>query len=165
MDEMIPETDVDDTQCSEQIVDVPVLQIAEETVEVVHSIPLERIPERIVAQIVDMHVPQVVEKIIRDSENRAAHRANSRLSQDRIQQRTVEQVVSKTSRSKTCGGEEAQDHQHEGAEKEFDHPGERSITLSSRSRFCQLQHTQRSCCAETVDAAAGTNIPEGAKDY
>ena len=36
VDEMIPETDVDDTQqCSEQIVDVPVPQIAERIVEVV----------------------------------------------------------------------------------------------------------------------------------
>ena len=35
VDEMILETDVDDTQCSEQIVDVPVLQIAERIVEVV----------------------------------------------------------------------------------------------------------------------------------
>ena len=33
--DMIPETDVDDTQCSEQIVDVPVPQIAERIVEVV----------------------------------------------------------------------------------------------------------------------------------
>ena len=32
---MISETDVDDTQCSEQIVDVPVPQIAESIVEVV----------------------------------------------------------------------------------------------------------------------------------
>ena len=35
VDEIILETDVDDTQCSEQIVDVPVLQIAERIVEVV----------------------------------------------------------------------------------------------------------------------------------
>ena len=35
VDEMILETDVDVTQCSEQIVDIPVLQIAERIVEVV----------------------------------------------------------------------------------------------------------------------------------
>ena len=35
VDEMILETDVDDTQCSEQIVDVPVPQIAQRIVEVV----------------------------------------------------------------------------------------------------------------------------------
>ena len=35
VDEMILETDVDDTQCSEQIVDVPVPQIADRNVEVV----------------------------------------------------------------------------------------------------------------------------------
>ena len=35
VDEMTLETDVDDTQCSEQIVDVPVPQIAERIVEVV----------------------------------------------------------------------------------------------------------------------------------
>ena len=35
VDEMILETDVDDTQCFEQIVDVPVPQIAERIVEVV----------------------------------------------------------------------------------------------------------------------------------
>ena len=87
---MISETGVDDTQCSEQIVDVPCPQIAEETVEVVHSIPPER-PERIVAQLVDKQVPQVVEKIIRDSENHAA--SGEHTGQDRIQQRTVEQVV------------------------------------------------------------------------
>ena len=63
VDEMIPETDVDDTQCSEQIV-------GHTTVEVVHNTPLQRIPERIVAQIVDMQV-QVVGKIIRVFENQA----------------------------------------------------------------------------------------------
>ena len=36
-DEMILETDVDDTQCSMQIVDVPVPQIAERIVEVVRA--------------------------------------------------------------------------------------------------------------------------------
>ena len=46
VDEMILETDVDDTQCSEQIVDVPVAQIAERIVEVVTNIPRGRIPER-----------------------------------------------------------------------------------------------------------------------
>ena len=35
VDELILEIDVDDTQCSEQIVDVPVPQIAERIVEVV----------------------------------------------------------------------------------------------------------------------------------
>ena len=35
VDEWILETDVDDTQCSEQIVDVPVPQIAQRIVEVV----------------------------------------------------------------------------------------------------------------------------------
>ena len=35
VDEMIPETDVDDTQCSEQIVDFPVPRMAERIVEVV----------------------------------------------------------------------------------------------------------------------------------
>ena len=35
VDGMIPEIDVDDTQCSEQLVDVPVLLIAERIVEVV----------------------------------------------------------------------------------------------------------------------------------
>ena len=37
VDEMILETDVDDTECSEQIVDVPVPQIAERIVEVVSA--------------------------------------------------------------------------------------------------------------------------------
>ena len=35
VDEMMLETDVDDTQCSEQIVDIPVPQIADSIVEVV----------------------------------------------------------------------------------------------------------------------------------
>ena len=38
VDEMIPETDVDDIQCSEQIVDVPVPQIADRIVEVVAAL-------------------------------------------------------------------------------------------------------------------------------
>ena len=45
--------------------DVPVPQIEEGTVEVVHSIPLERIQEQIVEQIVDMREPQMVEKIVK----------------------------------------------------------------------------------------------------
>ena len=43
VDEMTLETDVDDTQCSEQIVDVPVPQIADRIVEVVTTFQ-ERIP-------------------------------------------------------------------------------------------------------------------------
>ena len=38
VDEMILETDVDDTQCSEQIVDLPVPQIAERIVELVTAL-------------------------------------------------------------------------------------------------------------------------------
>ena len=49
--EMIPEIDVDDTQCSEQIMDVPVAQIRQNRGSC-HSIPRERIPERAIAQIV-----------------------------------------------------------------------------------------------------------------
>ena len=70
VDEMILETDVDDTQCSEQIVDVPVLQIAER----IDSMPQDRIPERVSAQIVDMsgYRHKVVEKIVKDSQSPAA---------------------------------------------------------------------------------------------
>ena len=51
---MILETDVDDTLSSEQIVDVPVLQIAERMLEVVTAFHEKRIPERVVVQIVNM---------------------------------------------------------------------------------------------------------------
>ena len=51
VDEMIPETDVDDTQCSEQLADVSA-QIADSGS--CHSTPQGRIPERAVAQIVNM---------------------------------------------------------------------------------------------------------------
>ena len=86
-DKMIKETDVDDAQqrppgmsqghsagagfrmncgrCrgsyADQNTGAPVKQI----VQVVHSIPMERIPERVVEQIVDMQEPQVMEKTSR----------------------------------------------------------------------------------------------------
>ena len=53
MKRLMPETDVGDTQCSEQLADVSVPQIADRIVEVVTD-PRERIPERAIAQIVNM---------------------------------------------------------------------------------------------------------------
>ena len=54
VDEMILETDVDDTQCSEQIVDVPSSQDRRKNGGNYHSTPREQIPERVVARIVNM---------------------------------------------------------------------------------------------------------------
>ena len=54
VDEMILQTDVDDTQCSQQIVDVPVPQMADRIVEVVTALHGSESPERAIAQIVNM---------------------------------------------------------------------------------------------------------------
>ena len=47
-------------------------------------------------------------------------------------------VVGQVSKSEARGGEEAQDHKDERAERESDHPGEKSITWSSRSKFLRF---------------------------
>ena len=70
VDEMIPEIDVDDTQCSEQIVDVPVPQIAERIVEIVTA--FHGSESRVVAQTVNMSTHTVVERIVKDSQSHAA---------------------------------------------------------------------------------------------
>ena len=79
------------------------------------------------------------------------------MSQERIQLRKSRTSCDRTGPAsrKHRVGEEAQDHQDESAEKESDHPG---VEIS------QIQHTQRTCREETIDAATGTNVPEGAKD-
>ena len=78
-----------------------------------------------------MQAPQVVEKIIRVSENHATsgeHTAQSVSRQDpAANSRTSCERTGPASR-KSRGGEEAQDHQDESAEKESDHPGPRSVT-------------------------------------
>ena len=74
-DEMIPETDVDDTQCSEQLADVSVPQITDRIVEVVTALHgSESQNEPSIAQIVNMsrHTHKVVEKIVKDSRSPAA---------------------------------------------------------------------------------------------
>ena len=92
VDEMILETDADDTQCSEQIVDVPVPQIAERIVEVGTANPRRsRCTDR---QRVRTHT-KVMEKIVKDSSGKLRTHRMRRLSQDTIQQRTGEQVVNK----------------------------------------------------------------------
>ena len=48
----------------EQIVDVPVQQILEQSVEVIKVIPEEWMSKRIVQQIVDVPVPQILEEIV-----------------------------------------------------------------------------------------------------
>ena len=75
VDVMMLETDVDDTQCSEQIVDVPVPQIAERIVEVVTSFhgsesQNESLSRSSTCQ--DTHTHKVVEKIVKDSQSPAA---------------------------------------------------------------------------------------------
>ena len=54
VDEMILETDVDETHCPQQLVDVPVPQIAQRIVEVVTAFHGSESQERVVAQIVNM---------------------------------------------------------------------------------------------------------------
>ena len=131
------------------------------TVEVVHSIPLERIPERIVAQIVGMQVPQVVEKIIRVSEKSrnewSTHSTNHRMSQDRIQQRTVEQVVN-------AQAQQVENPVEMKKHKIIKTKMQRRNPIILQVEISQIQRTQRSRRAETMDAATGTNVPEGAKD-
>ena len=53
VDEETLETDVDEKHCLQQLTDVSVLQIAENRGSC-HSIPRERIPEQLIAQIVNM---------------------------------------------------------------------------------------------------------------
>ena len=75
LDEMILETDVDDTQCTEQIVDVPVPQIADRIVEVVttfhrtesHNEPLHRS-----STCQNTRTHKVMEKIVKDSQSLTA---------------------------------------------------------------------------------------------
>ena len=70
VDEIILETDVDDTQCSEQIVNVPVLQIAERIVEVVTAFHRSQSQNESLhrsSTCQDTH--KVVEKIVKDSQS------------------------------------------------------------------------------------------------
>ena len=72
VDEMILETDADETHCPQQLFDVPVHQTADSGS--CHSIPQERIMERIVVQIVNMseHThTQSDEEIVKDSQSLA----------------------------------------------------------------------------------------------
>ena len=73
VDEMIPETDVDDTHCLEQIVDVPVHQIAERIVETVtpfHGSESQNEPSHRSSTCQDTH--KVMEKIVKDYQSSAA---------------------------------------------------------------------------------------------
>ena len=73
VDAMILETDVDDTQCSEQIVDVPVPQIADRTVEVVTAFHWsESQIESLYTSSTCQDTHKVVEKIVKDSQSPAA---------------------------------------------------------------------------------------------
>ena len=69
VDEMILETDVDDTQCSEQIVDVPVPQIAERIVYVVTALHAsESCKESLCRSYTCRDTQEVVENIVKDSQ-------------------------------------------------------------------------------------------------
>ena len=73
VDDMILETDVDDTQSSEQIVDVPVPQIEERIVEVVTAFHRsESQNETSHRSSTCRHTHKVVEKIVKDSGSPAA---------------------------------------------------------------------------------------------
>ena len=73
VDEMIPETDVDDTQCSKQLADVSVPQIADRIVEVVtalHGSESQKEPSHRSSTCRDTH--KVVEKIVKGCPSPAA---------------------------------------------------------------------------------------------
>ena len=73
VDEMILGTDVDDTQCSEQIVDVPVPQIAERIVEVVTAFNWsESQNESLYRSSTYQDTHKVVQKIVKYSQSPAA---------------------------------------------------------------------------------------------
>ena len=102
VDEMIPETDVDDTQCSEQIVDVPVPQIADRIVEVGTAFHKsesqnESLCRSSTCHDTHTHTPSGGEDRQKLSISRSQLRTHrmGRLSQDTIQQRTGEQLVNK----------------------------------------------------------------------
>ena len=106
VDEMIPQTDVDDTQCSEQLADVSVPQIADRIVEVVaalHGSESQNEPSHRSSTCRDTH--KVVGNIVNESVSR------SKLRTHRM----------RTSR-KLSGGESVRDHQEDCAEKESDPP-------------------------------------------
>ena len=89
VDETILETDVDDTQCSEQIVDAPVPQIADRIVEVVtelHGSESQNEPSHRSSTCRDTH--KVVEKIFKDSVPRSKLRTHRmrRVSQGKTHQ-------------------------------------------------------------------------------
>ena len=114
MDEMILETDVDETHCPQRFADVPVPQN--------RGIPRERIPERVVIQIVNMsvHTQSDGEDRQRFAISRSKLRTHRmrRLSQDTIHQRTGERVVNKHVQQcrKLSGGEAVQDLQEDRTE-------------------------------------------------
>ena len=73
VDEMILKTDVDDTQCSEQILDVPVPQIAERIVEVVTAFHMsESQNESLYRSSTCRNTHKVMENIFKDSQSPAA---------------------------------------------------------------------------------------------
>ena len=74
VDETILETDVDDTHCSEQIVDVPVPQLSERIVEVItafHGSESQNESLYRSSTCQDTHTLKVVEKIVKDSHSPA----------------------------------------------------------------------------------------------
>ena len=73
VDEMILKTDVDDTQCSEQILDVPVPQIAERIVEVVTAFHMsESQNESLYRSSTCRNTHKVMENMFKDSQSPAA---------------------------------------------------------------------------------------------
>ena len=121
---MILETDVDETQCPQQLVDVPVPQIGERIVAFHGSESrTSRCSDR-------QHGPDHTQKwrrrSIKDSQSHAASCERTGCKdclKDRIQQLTSCEQACPASRE-LSGGEAVQDHQEHQAEKESDHPGE-----------------------------------------
>ena len=75
------------SECTvEHFVGVPVPQIQERTLEVAEIIPQKRIPERIVGQVDDLPVPQILNEIVE------VVKAVKTVPQDRISEEVGEQI-------------------------------------------------------------------------
>ena len=80
----VVEQTIEVPKMAEQILDVPVPEMVEQLVEVPETVSQDRLQQRTVEEIVDAPVPQAEEELAE---------AFKVFSQDRIQQRTVEQII------------------------------------------------------------------------
>ena len=95
-DGMIPDTDGDDTLCSEQLADTPVPQIADRIVEVVtalHGSESQNEPSHRSSTCRDTHT--VVENIVKDSQSPAASCERTGC-EDCLKARSISEPVNKS---------------------------------------------------------------------